>query len=75
MSAVRPHEDDRRVEKEKDKMEERITRVFGEGTGEVVERDRQGDVGEEAVRAKARKAEIAPSDREAEECNLDHAEG
>ena len=47
-------------------------RVFGESTEEAVERDRQGDDGEEAVRAKARKAEIVPSDREVEERNLHH---
>ena len=54
-------------------MEEEFRRVFGESAEEVVERERRGDVGEEAVRARARKAEIAPSDREVEEHNLDHA--
>ena len=41
-------------------MEEEFRRVFGEGTKEVVERE----VGEEAVRAKARKKEPVPSQRE-----------
>ena len=49
-------------------MEEEFRRVFGEGTKEVVERE----VGEEAVRAKARKTEPVPSQREVEEHNLDH---
>ncbi len=47
-------------------------RVFGE-SAEEVERERQGDAGEEAARARARKAEIAPSDREVEKHNLGHA--
>ena len=39
----------------------------------MVERERQGDVGEETVRARARKTEIAPSGKELEEHSLDHA--
>ena len=54
-------------------MEEEFRRVFGESAEEVVEQERRGDVGEEAARARARKAEIAPSDKEVEERNLDHA--
>ncbi len=38
-----------------------------------MEREMQGNVGEEAVRARARKADIAPSDREVEEHDLDRA--
>ncbi len=47
--------------------------MFGESAEEVVERERQGDVGGEAVRARAWKMEIAPSAKEMEEHNLDHA--
>ncbi len=54
-------------------MEEEFRRVFGESVEEVVERVRQGGVGEEAVRARARKTEAVPSQREVEEHNLDHA--
>ncbi len=56
-------------------MEEELRRVFGESTEEVVERERPGGVGEEAVRARARKTEAVPSQREVEERNLDHAVG
>ena len=49
-------------------MEEEFRRVFGESSKEVVERE----VGEEAVRARARTTEVAPSQREVEEHNLDH---
>ncbi len=49
-------------------MEEGLRRVFGESSTEVVEREIAG----EAVRAKARKTETVPSQREAEEHNLDH---
>ena len=49
-------------------MEEEFRRVFGESSKEVVERE----IGEEAVRARARKTEAVPSQREAEEHNLDH---
>ena len=38
-------------------MEEEFQRVFGESTKEVVERE----IGEEAVRARARKTEAVPS--------------
>ncbi len=53
-------------------MEEEFRRAFGDSSAEVVERERQGDAGE-AARARARKAEIAPSDKEVVEHNLDHA--
>ena len=49
-------------------MEEELRRVFGESSKEVVERE----IGEEAVRARARKTETAPSQKEVEEHNLDH---
>ena len=49
-------------------MEEEFQRVFGESTKEVVERE----IGEEAVRARARKTEAVPIQREVEEHNLDH---
>ena len=49
-------------------MEEEFQRVFGQSTREVVERE----IGEEAVRARARKTEAVPSQREVEEHNLDH---
>ena len=49
-------------------MEEESRRVLGEGTKEAVERE----IGEEAVRAKTRKTEPVPSQREVEEHNLDH---
>ncbi len=54
-------------------MEEKFRRVFGENSEKAVERERQGDVGEEAARARARKAGIVPSGLEVEEGNLDHA--
>ncbi len=75
MGAVSLQEDDQHFEEEKesDKMEEEFRRVFGEGTEEVVERDRQGGVGEETVRARASKAETVSSEREVEEHNFDHA--
>ena len=65
MRAVSPSEN---PEGEGTAMEEEFRRVFGEGTKEVVERE----VGKEAVRAKARKTEPVPSQREVEEHNLDH---
>ncbi len=46
--------------------------MLEESTEEVVERSTKIDVGEETVRARARKTEIAPSDKEVEEHNLDH---
>ncbi len=46
--------------------------MFGENSEEEVDRKRQRDVGEEAVGARSRKAEIASSDKQVEECNLDH---
>ena len=49
-------------------MEEELRRASGEGTGEVVEKE----MGEEAVRARARKTEAVPSQREVDEHNLDH---
>ncbi len=47
--------------------------MVGESTEEVVERQRGGEVGEEAVRATARKTEAVPSQRKVEERNLGHA--
>ncbi len=47
--------------------------MFGESTAEVIERARRGDVGEEAVQVGARKMGTAPSEKEVEERNLDHA--
>ncbi len=46
VSVVSPHEDDRQVgeEKESDKMEIYLRRVFGESSEKAVERERQGDV-------------------------------
>ena len=69
LSAVSPHEDSLKEQEDKgeDAMEEDFQRVFGEGTKEVVERE----IGEEAVRAKARKTGAAPSQKEVEEHNLD----
>ena len=50
-------------------MEEEFRRVCGESSKEVVERE----IGEEAVRARARKTEAVPSQREVEDHNLlDH---
>ena len=55
-------------------MEEEEFRIlFGESAEEVVEREMRGDVGEEAVRARARKTGAVPSEKEVEEHNLDHA--
>ncbi len=47
--------------------------MLGESTEEVVGRERQEDVGEEAARARARKAGIAPSEKEVEDRKVDHA--
>ncbi len=47
--------------------------MFGESAEDVFEREMRGDVGEEAVRARARKTGAAPSEKEAEAHNLDHA--
>ncbi len=47
--------------------------MFGESAEEVVEREIRSDVGEEAVRARARKTDAVPSEKEVEERNLDHA--
>jgi hypothetical protein len=47
-------------------------RAFGESAGEVVERERRGEV-EEAVRARARSTGAVPSEKELEEHNLDYA--
>ena len=49
-------------------MEGEFRRVFGESSKEVVERELE----EEAVRARARKTETVPSQKEVEEHNLDH---
>ena len=65
MKAVRPSEN---PEGERTAMEEEFRKEFGEGTKETVERE----IGEEAVRARARKTEPVPSQREVEEHNLDH---
>ena len=70
MSAVSPHEDSLKEQegKREDAMEEDFQRALGEGTKEVVERE----IGEEAVRARARKTGAVPSQKEVEEHNLDH---
>ena len=70
MSAVSPHEDSLKEQegKREDAMEEDFQKALGEGTKEVVERE----IGEEAVRAKARKTGAVPSQKEVEEHNLDH---
>ncbi len=47
-------------------------RVFGESDEEVVGREREEGAGEEAVRARARRVETVPSEKEVEEHNLDH---
>ena len=49
-------------------MEEESRGVTDESMREVGE----GEIGEEAVRAKARRTEPVPSQREVEEHNLDH---
>ena len=61
MSAVSTHEDEQEGQEDKreDVMEEELRRVFGESSKEVVERE----IGEEAVRARARKTETVPSQR------------
>ena len=46
--------------------------MFGESAEEVVERQKRDAVGEEAVRARARKTEAVPSQREVEEHNWGH---
>ncbi len=67
MSAVSPLED---KGEEGDAMKEELRRVFGESTEEDVERERRGGVGEEAVRARARKTEAVPSLWDVEEHHL-----
>ncbi len=52
-------------------MEEEFRTVFGESTEEVLEQERRDEIGEEAVRARARKTAV-PSQREVEERSLDH---
>ena len=49
-------------------MEEESQRVTSEDTKEAPEKE----AGEEAVRARARKTEAVPSQKEVEEHNLDH---
>ncbi len=62
---VSPHEGEQECKKGKkgDALEEEFKRVFGESTEEVVERERRGEVGEEAARTRARKTEAVPSMR------------
>ncbi len=48
-------------------MEDEFRIVFGKSSKEVVQRE----IGDEAVRARARKTETVPSDREVEGHNLD----
>ncbi len=68
MSAVSPHEDEQKGKKDRegDTAEEQFRTVFGESAEEVVERVRRGEVGEEAVRARARKTGAVPSEKEVE---------
>ncbi len=75
MRAVGLHEDDQKGKKDEegDAMGEEFRRVFGESAEEVVERERRGEVGEEAVRERARKTGAVPSEREVEGRSLDHA--
>ncbi len=70
-----PREDQQKVKKDKEggAVEEDLRRALGESAEEVVEREMRGDVGEEAVRARARKTGAVPSEREVGERNLDHA--
>jgi hypothetical protein len=53
-------------------MEEEFERVFGESAEEAVRKEREEGPGDEAVRARARRVETVPSEKEVEECNLDH---
>ncbi len=73
--AVSPREEDQELwkEKERDTMKEEFRGVFGGSAEEAVERERRGDVREEAARARARKVERVPSDEEVEDHSLDHA--
>ncbi len=54
-------------------MDEQFRRGPGERAEEAVARERRGDVGEEAARARAIKTGAVPSDKEVEERNLGHA--
>ncbi len=65
MSAVSAHQEDQQGKKDRagDAVGEDFRRVFGESAEEVVERRMRGDVGEETVRARAKKTGAAPSEK------------
>ncbi len=74
MSAVSPHEDERKCKDDAggDAVEEEFSRVFGDSAKEVVDQEERGEVGHYAARARARKTEAGPSQRDAQARNLDH---
>ncbi len=66
MSAASPQEGDQQASA----MDEEFRRVFGESAEKVVRKKREEGAGMEAVRARARRVEAAPSERAGEEHNL-----
>ncbi len=53
-------------------MMEESKRAFGESAEEAVRKEREEGAREEAVRARARRVETVPSEKEVEERNVDH---
>ncbi len=53
-------------------MEEKFRRAFGESADEVERKEGEEESEEEAVRARARRPETVPSEKEVEKHNLDH---
>ena len=56
MRAVSPSEENQEIRGTA--LEEEFQRVFGETTREVVEREREREIGEEAVRARGRQRQL-----------------
>ncbi len=53
-------------------MEEEFRGMYGESSEEVIERERQRDVGENNGASESQEGGEVPSDKEVEEHNLDH---
>ncbi len=68
VSAVSPQEGDQRASA----MEEELRRVFEESAEEVARKQTEEGAGVEAVRARARRVETVPREKEVEEGDLDH---
>ncbi len=59
-------------EQQASSVEGELRRVFGERGEDVVRKGREEGAGQEAVRARARRVETVPSEKEVEERDLDH---